>query len=298
MHLSPTFKLITMESKPLKKKTDPKCCIDLDNYFINYYDKLLNEIKAKEENLLTEKNLENVDFETAVKDRLITDSEIRSVENAKEKLENLILELALVKSKMWASGKHLKVKFLDGTDYLKQKVIYYAKTWEQHANITFDFVEDGDTQIRISFKYSGSWSYVGKDALNISNQNEPTMNYGWFDEETSEEEFRRTIVHEFGHCLGCIHEHQSPASNIPWNKEVVYEYYWRTQKWDRVTVDINLFQKFDQNEITNSVFDRRSIMLYPIDSRLTTNGYSVGWNRELSSEDISYIGKCYPKTDS
>src|SRR5438445_521773 len=49
-----------------------------------------------------------------------------------------------------------------------------------------------------------------------------TMHYGWLDRATPEVEYRRTVLHEFGHALGAIHEHQSPGGEIKWNKDVVY----------------------------------------------------------------------------
>ncbi|WP_218780913.1 hypothetical protein [Paenibacillus amylolyticus] len=42
------------------------------------------------------------------------------------------------------------------------------------------------------------------------------MNFGWFDQDTEESEFERTVMHEFGHALGCIHEHQTCPSTLGW----------------------------------------------------------------------------------
>ncbi len=47
---------------------------------------------------------------------------------------------------------------------------------------------------------------------------------GWLEPDTPNDEYRRVVLHEFGHALGGIHEHQSPASGvIPWDKPKVYE---------------------------------------------------------------------------
>ena len=40
------------------------------------------------------------------------------------------------------------------------------------------------------------------------------MNYGWIDADSPEEELRSVVLHEFGHALGLIHEHQNPLSGI------------------------------------------------------------------------------------
>ena len=50
---------------------------------------------------------------------------------------------------------------------------------------------------------------------------------------TSEEEFARSILHEFGHALGMLHEHQSPANGIPWDETKLYDYYRAHYDWDR-----------------------------------------------------------------
>lgn len=204
----------------------------------------------------------------------------------------LILDLL----RMWPNGQVLRVRFLEGSAYLRGKVEQYARAWEQHANIRFDFIGTGEAEIRVSFKEGlGSWSYVGNDALLVPDQNEATMNFGWFDESTPEMEFSRTVIHEFGHALGCQHEHQSPAGNIQWNKPVVYAEYQRDQGWGSDEVDRNVFQKFTSGTVTNSAFDPLSIMLYPIPAHHTLNGFQVGLNNVLSPLDISFIARNYPK---
>ena len=130
------------------------------------------------------------------------------------------LRLALTKGKKWAIGKTLKVRFLDGDPRIQQKVEQVAKQWSAHANIHFDFGNHPDAEIRITFTLPGSWSYIGTDALLIDDP-QPTMNYGWLTPTTPDNEYNRVVLHEFGHAIGCIHEHQNPADGIPWDREAV-----------------------------------------------------------------------------
>jgi len=276
-----------------------KVCVDLSSNSDESLFSLYNAYNERSENVLNESYKSVLKVDTITEQTLIDAKRNRDFERlliANADCKNKLLELALWKSRMWANGKTLKVKFLESDNYLQGKVIHYAKKWEDFANIKFNFITTGNAEIRISFMMGkGSWSYVGTDALSIRDQNKPTMNYGWFDSETPDIEFSRTVIHEFGHCLGCIHEHQSPSARINWNKPVVYDYYWRTQGWTKEDVDNNLFAKFDQSEITNSDFDKKSIMLYPIPKEFTTDDFSVGWNSILSTLDLDFIRRCYPK---
>src|SRR3712207_1382883 len=115
------------------------------------------------------------------------------------------------------------------------------------------------------------------------------MNYGWLSPDSPHDALHRVVIHEFGHALGCIHEHQNPAGGIPWNKDAVYRYYLETQGWSEEDVDQNIFRKWDTTHTQYSKFDEKSIMLYAIPKELTLNGYEVGWNRELSDMDKRFI---------
>lgn len=207
-------------------------------------------------------------------------------------------ELALLTRSLWKPGRTLHVRFLDGELVVQQKVEAIAHMWEDFANIKLMFDNDPNAEIRISFTLgAGSWSYLGTDALTIP-KNMPTMNYGWLHPNTPTQEYHRVVLHEFGHALGCIHEHQNPVANIPWNKEAVYRAYGGPpNNWTRQQVDVNLFQKYGQDQTQFSEFDRQSIMLYPIQKELTDGVFEVGWNSALSETDKTFINHMYPKVE-
>ena len=112
----------------------------------------------------------------------------------------------------------------------------------------------------------------------------------------AEEEIRQVILHEFGHAIGLIHEHQSPAADIPWDSAAVYKYYWESQDppWDPPKVDRNIFYRYDDTTTNYSTYDPLSIMHYRIDDTLTKGTFSTDWNFQLSDTDKKFIKKIYP----
>jgi hypothetical protein len=184
---------------------------------------------------------------------------------------------------------------MGGNVELWSNVVKAGEMWRDYANINFEWVGETDrAMVRIAFmEKQGSWSYLGKDALSIPHTR-PTMNYGWFSKDTPWQEFRRTTVHEFGHMLGMIHEHQSPVATIQWNKEKVYKAYADSMGWTREMVDTQLFTRYKEVETQHSDFDPDSIMCYHIARELTIDGFTNGWNTDLSRLDKLWAGIIYP----
>lgn len=205
--------------------------------------------------------------------------------------------LAALQAKLWPPHQRvLHIRFLGGDPRVHQRIERIASQWMEYAHIRFVFDNAPDAKIRISFERGASWSFLGTDALDPTLQADvPTMNFGWLTPATAHDELQRVVLHEFGHLLGLVHEHQSPAADIPWNREAVYEYYAGPPNfWNSEQVDYNIFQRYQHSQANSSVFDPASIMLYPIPSEFTSGKLIVGWNRTLSVTDRNFIGELYP----
>jgi hypothetical protein len=208
---------------------------------------------------------------------------------------NKLYELALIKTNMWDNTKVLRVHILPHTFDLSLNTFIeqYANDWVPFSGIAFQFVHTKQAEIIIELNGNGFHSsQIGKDALNYSSRGIKTMNLG-IGTATSIEHIRRPVIHEFGHALGCIHEHQSPAASvIQWNEPAVIRSY-ALGGWDEATVRHNVFGKYSSGIVTNSQFDGDSIMLYPIDASHTLDGFSAPWNTALSALDKSFMKKAY-----
>lgn len=192
--------------------------------------------------------------------------------------------------KQWINGTVLRVRFIGGTEEQQAIVRREAGWWMECCNITFNFNNAPDAEIRITFdENDGAWSYIGTDCASIP-LDQPTMNLGFLDEGTA--------AHEFGHALGLGHEHQNPQGGINWNRtKVIADLSGPPNWWDEDTIQHNVLDKYSLSQIKGTAFDSGSIMLYWFPAEWTTNGIGTTQNNKLSSVDRSYIGSpaMYPK---
>ena len=63
-----------------------------------------------------------------------------------------------------------------------------------------------DISTILANRIEGSWSRIGKTCLKTKDQTEATMDFGWFNDRTTDRELMRTTVHKFGHALGAFHQ--------------------------------------------------------------------------------------------
>ena len=176
----------------------------------------------------------------------------------------------------------LTVRFLDGTLNDRERVRQIAPEWSQHADIRFEFVEHGPSDIRIGFDPNdGNWSYVGSEARGKTK----TMNL----ESVSD----RIILHEFGHALSLMHEHQNPTASIPWNEKAIIDEVREKWGWPEPKIKRNILTQLKVDHTNFTAFDPHSIMLYPIPNRWTIGDFKTDYNTALSATDRWFIGKIY-----
>ena len=225
------------------------------------------------------------------------------------------LKAAFFTKKLWPAGSKIKVAFLSTGDLIKRTDMSEIATVNdldplqlevnslsiQEAikkivkeriqpivNLDISFVDDPkEADVRISFDPDGgSWSLIGTDHL--QEKEKATMNFGWFDVPT--------IIHEFGHLIGLIHEHQNPkGKQIMWDEKKVIEWAKDSQGWSEETTRQNIINKYDKSSINGSDFDPLSIMLYFFPASLTTNNVGTDQNFRLSGQDVIWIDKMYHK---
>jgi len=208
----------------------------------------------------------------------------------------------------WVNGTVLNYCFFDKpkewTTAEEEKNIVRKgfKVWmDVGIGIEFKEVKSiSDADVRIAFlRDNRTWSGVGTDIRNYFGKNENTMNFGW-DLVHEDPRGLDTAVHEIGHTLGAMHEHQNPFAGIEWNeKAVIDDLSGAPNYWYLETIKHNILDKIAKDTVQGSEFDPNSIMEYPFKAGLiikpekykTAPLIPAGG---LSANDIAWVKKFYP----
>lgn len=264
----------------------------------------------------------------------VIDSDTREyyeMRNASSKQDFQKLKAAFLRKKLWPSEATIKIFFMESGNNVPRTPLYQIKnsrnkkgkllkidplqtccvtpikgkrlsTIESVKKIVMERIQPivglkleftdniNDSNIRITFDPNGgAWSLLGTDCNYRDFKRKPTMNLGWLDVATT--------IHEFGHALGMVHEHQNPRGNqIEWNVPKVINWAKKTQGWDSETTIHNIINKYKVDEINGSEFDPESIMLYFFPGSLTINNNGTDQNLTLSKKDVEYLNKIYPNS--
>jgi hypothetical protein len=195
----------------------------------------------------------------------------------------------------WNRGQSIRIAFINGDPSLQRRVM--EAEWTRYANLSFVPAPSLEqAHIRVKFTdNNASWSMVGTDALSNTRPDSQTVQFGWLTSESNDRDVYEVVLHEFGHALGLIHEHQQPAASIiPWNRNKVYAYYWYHYGWKPDAVDADVLSLYSASVTQFSEFDPLSIMIYAIPGELTDNKLVVDWNSNLSTTDKAFIRRVYP----
>ncbi|KAF8068874.1 hypothetical protein FPV67DRAFT_1761161 [Lyophyllum atratum] len=209
---------------------------------------------------------------------------------------------------LWDNGFTISYSFFDGTELQRTAVEKVAIEWTYYANLTLQRqdAKDNTAMVRIAFqKNAGSWSSIGKHALDIA-PGAITMNLGWIDDSPNiSTEDRGTILHEWGHALGLLHEHQSLArgGTLTLNETEVYKHYRNGKmKWSNALIKSQILDLHNKAALSNySKLDINSIMmhvacyLYFMPSRLNNQKIAIGVRTALSDLDKAYMVINYPR---
>jgi hypothetical protein len=210
--------------------------------------------------------------------------------------------------KKWVNSTVLHFWFQENNPYKgaeKQKDAV-RKAWKEWKNlgIGLEFKEvsaASEAEIRIGFQPGSSWSYVGRDCIDLDiPSDEPTMNLGW---DLTDEYGYDTALHEIGHALGFPHEHQNPNAGIQWDEEKVYRTFAAPpNSWERNTTFYNIIRKIPARDVSGSDWDKDSIMHYafPKGLILVPEEYKTKPlipAAGLSEVDIAEVKKFYPEAE-
>jgi Astacin (Peptidase family M12A) len=204
------------------------------------------------------------------------------------------LRISVLTAKFWGpKPRKLSVSFMEtASPELRRKILQHMNAWNQ--TVAIQFVETGGTgEVRISREGDGYWSYLGTDILLIK-PGEPTMNLQGFTLSTVDSEYRRVVRHETGHTLGCPHEHMRRDLVGRVDPEKAYEFFLRTQGWDRAMVDAQVLKALDEKSLMGTPADQDSIMCYQLPGSITRDGKPIRGGTDINATDFAFMGRLYP----
>jgi hypothetical protein len=206
-------------------------------------------------------------------------------------------QISVLTSKYWgAKPRRLTVSFMETTPAdLRVRIIRNMNAWTKTGSISF--VETSEIgQVRISRGGGGYYSYLGTD-IQLIPKNRQTMNLQGFTMDTPESEYRRVVRHETGHTLGFPHEHMRKSLVARIDRQKAYDYFLRTQGWDRATVDAQVLTSLDESSLMGTPADQTSIMCYQLPGQITIDGKPIIGGADINGTDYAFIGKIYPKVE-
>jgi serralysin len=220
-------------------------------------------------------------------------------------------EHAAMANVRWPNGSVIRLGFIQPADSfgkrIRQALQAAANQWSGYANLVFTIQEGGsgaDVTVQTAETADASFgtysAYLGTENLAVSGSGQPAMHlvFDPTDEGNTDAELQRVTLHELGHVLGLIHEHERPDKPILWNQIAVYRYYHKMTGWSWQDIKEQVLDPYSEPLLAVTAFDPLSIMMYPFPVGLAeyTDGspFSSGWNLTLTERDKAIAAAMYP----
>lgn len=242
---------------------------------------------------------------------------------------------AFAKASLWPMGARIPTKFI-GTPNEKETqaraiVRESVQSWNDNSGVKFKFSGDADSdseneddvealvRAEIVWGFTNSDSYLGTQCFLLQQQGLSTMLLMVRDGE--KEQIQREALHEFGHAVGMVHEHQVPDAqrHLKMNRGRIVGLH-RTgatpkgvadddevdrKGWDKAEKDTdagaagartNIVRPFKERDLIRTQYDSTSIMHYEIPGfwKLDPSSPDTVQYNVLSNLDKSQIKKVYP----
>jgi hypothetical protein len=196
-----------------------------------------------------------------------------------------------LKTALWPQFSTVRISLMGMTKEQEKFTKDNINKWAPYINLKLEFTKelDGDIRIKADNDVSGGYSYFGTAGKQTVGAGEPTMEIGF---KGGFNEFNAgTVLHEFGHALGLVHEHQHPDNTLDLDFDRIRTIYAATNQPG--SVDEN-FAPFDSRDVVSSAYDQASIMHYSIPETYLNSGHRVEEGNELSEGDKQFARELYP----
>lgn len=190
----------------------------------------------------------------------------------------------------------LKVGFTSYHPIMNKVVEDAAKEWSSHMDLGISF-DENDVDILVEHDAVGNSSRLGVASRYFAQRGVPSLKLQDFSDSSDDLKFGVTL-HELGHALGLVHEHQHPESGIKFNEEEVYDYFKDKYDWKRSTTKKSVLDQYGTSGRyavgARTEFDSHSIMMYELPAGLLENpDDALFMNLSLSELDKQLIDNIY-----